>query len=105
MSLTSRPNWPRPDPALRLEHLADLLPGGIHELLLLVLDDPRAEAGGDAEARVEVQPVDPVVVRRDRRCRRAPSSTRFVQRVPRAVERRRDDRDRDRRRAGSRPAG
>ena len=72
------PDLAEPDPALRLDDPADLLPGGVHEPLLLVLDHPRADPARGAEPRVEVQAVHPAV-RRDRsafrRARRAPVSS------------------------------
>ena len=49
-----------PDPPLRLEHLSHLRPGRVHQRLLLILDDPRAEPGSDAEPRIQVQAMDPV---------------------------------------------
>ena len=69
---------PEPDAALRLEHLADLLPRRVHELFLLVLDRracrsrrPRGSADrGSAGA--------PSCRRCRSACRRASSSTRLV---------------------------
>ena len=44
-----------------LEHLADLLPRGVHVLFLIALDDLRSEPGSDAPPGIEVEVVDPVL--------------------------------------------
>ena len=49
-----------PDSAVRLEHFADLLPGGLHERFLCILNHLRAEARCNAPARIEVEVVHPV---------------------------------------------
>ncbi len=49
-----------PNPPLRLEQLPDLRPGCVHQRLLLILDDPRAEPGSDAEPRIQVEAMDPI---------------------------------------------
>ncbi len=71
------------EPGHRL-HVAELLPGRGHELLLALLDDPRAEAGGRARRRVEVELAQPrrPGVGADSRARGLMA----------AVDRRRDDR-------------
>jgi len=49
--------------AVRLTHVADLVPGRLHQVLLLVLDDAGADRRGQSEARGEVQVVQPLEVR------------------------------------------
>ena len=88
--------------ALRLEHLADLLPRGVHELLLLVLDDARAEARRRRGSADRDSAGAPSCRFGQTACRRV-VSTRFASACQRAVQRRRDDRIGIARGAGSRP--
>ena len=82
---------PERDPLVGLQHVADLLPGGLHVGLLVVLHDPRAETGGHPPARVEVELVDPVVVR-GKRIPVAVHEQALLERVPPAVQRGGDER-------------
>ena len=56
-----------PNPPLRLEQLPHLRPGRVHQRLLLILDDARAEPGSDAEPGIQVEAMDPIGCVRQRR--------------------------------------
>ena len=72
--------------------VADLLPGDVHVFLLVLLDHARAEAGGHAEARIEIELVDPVAVVRQAGSPSAVGQQPLDGGVPAAVQRRRDQR-------------
>ena len=79
------------DTLLRFEHVADLAPRGVHQVFLPRLNDLRAEAGGEAVSRIQVEPMDPVVARDDRGAGPRPQQPRR-QSVPSSVQRRRNQR-------------
>jgi len=73
------------------ENVSDLLPRVVHVFLGIRLDDRGAEGRWDPEARVEIQPVNPVRIVRGW-CAVAVRQQPLRQSVPAAVEGRRDQR-------------
>ena len=76
---------------ISLQHVADLLPGVIHVRFGVRLDDLRSIICWDAEARIEIQTMDPVRWVRGRSAVRVEQHP-LGQSVPSAVQRRGDQR-------------
>src|SRR5262245_24744565 len=55
------------DAVVRFDDVADLLPGGIHVPLVVLLYDARAETGSYPEPRIEIEAMDPIVIVREPR--------------------------------------
>ena len=75
---------------IRALDLADLIPGRRHQLLLLLANDLRPDAGGDAIPRIEIQRAKPRAIASD--VTRYRIRNRTLQRVPSAIQRRRQNR-------------